>query len=201
MKISAIKRQVKRADRYSIYVDDKYAFSLGESALIAQGLATGQEIDAVQLRRLKEAAGLDKAYNLVLRYIVLRPRSEGELHDYFRRKGIDEAAAEQITRRVRDLGLLDDLTFATSWVASRRLLKPVSTRRLTLELKQKKVSEAIIQQVLAEDDTDERQVLRELIAKKRNRYPDRQKLLQYLARQGFSYDDIKAALEAEDDEA
>lgn len=48
---------------------------------------------------------------------------------------------------------------------------------------------------LAEDETDERQVLRELIAKKRktSRYQDDQ-LIAYLARQGFAYDDIKAAI-------
>jgi regulatory protein len=34
-----------------------------------------------------------------------------------------------------------------------------------------------------------------IIAKKRSRYPDDKKLMQYLARQGFSYDDIKKALD------
>ena len=199
MKISAIKRQVKRADRYSIFVDGKYAFSLSEAALIEQRLASGQEIDATQLRQLKDAAGLDKAYGQVLRYVVLRPRSEGELRDYYRRKQIDEDAAAPITQRVRDLGLLDDLAFAKAWVANRRLLKSVSQRRIALELKQKRVAPDIIRQVLEDDDTDERTALRELVAKKRARYPDERKLMQYLARQGFGYDDIKTVLSETED--
>ncbi len=195
MKITAIKKQVKRAERYSIFVDDEYAFSLSEAALIEQRLAVGQELAPERLKELKQAAGLDKAYGQVLRYVVLRPRSEGELADYYRRKGIDEAMAQAINRRLSSLGLVNDRTFAEAWVANRRLLKTVSKRRLILELKQKKVDPAVISEVLAEDPTDERQVLRALIEKKRARYPDDQKLLQYVARQGFNYDDIKAVLD------
>jgi SOS response regulatory protein OraA/RecX len=53
----------------------------------------------------------------------------------------------------------------------------------------------IITQVLADEPVDEQQALRQLIDKKRGRYPDRQKLMQYLARQGFSYDAITSALD------
>lgn len=195
MQISAIKQQVKRHDRYSVYVDGKYAFSLSEGALIEQGLASGQELDPQRFKALKEAAGLDKAYGNALRYVAMRPRSEWELKDYFRRKGIDDEAAKQVTERLRDLGLLNDLAFARAWLANRRLLKSTSQRRLKLELRQKHVPDEVIAQVLDEDEADERSVLAELIAKKHGRYPDKQKFMQYLARQGFSYDDIKAALD------
>ncbi|HSW66907.1 MAG TPA: RecX family transcriptional regulator [Bacillota bacterium] len=194
MVISAIKQQVKRQNRYSIFVDGKYAFSLSEGGLIDSGLASGQEIDAPRLKELKATAGLDKAYGNALRYVVMRPRSEWELADYFRRKGIDEDAAKQVTDRLRNLNLLDDVAFARAWVANRRLLKSVSKRRLQMELRQKHVPGSVIDQVLAEDETDERDALKALIDKKRARYPDQQKLMQYLARQGFGYDDIKAAL-------
>ena len=195
MIISAIKQQVKRRDRYSIYVDGAYAFSLSEGGLIESRLASGQEIDAARLSELKQTAGLDKAYGNALRYVVMRPRSEWELQDYFRRKQIDESAALEIIERLRNLDLLNDLAFARAWVPNRRLLKQTSKRRLMLELKQKHVAEDTIRQVLEEDDTDERSQLKALITKKRARYPDRQKLMQYLARQGFRFDDIKSALE------
>lgn len=195
MKITAIKQQQKRQDRYSVFVDGKYAFSLSESGLIESRLASGQELTPAELKNLKKAAGLDKAYGNALRYVAMRPRSEWELHDHFRRKGIDDEATTQITERLRSLNLLDDLAFARAWVSNRHLLKASSKRRLRLELKQKRVPEEIIDQVLQEDTTDERQTLRELVEKKSSRYPDRQKFMQYLARQGFSYDDIKSVLD------
>lgn len=194
MKITAIKQQVKRTDRYSIYVDGKYAFSLSESGLIESGLYGGQELEPTELRRLKKAAGLDKAYYNALRYVAIRPRSEWEIDFYLKRKEVDKDTAEEVIRRLRKISMLSDLDFARSWIANRRQLKSTSKRRLRLELMQKRVPTDIIDEALAEDQTDERQALRDLIEKKRRRYPDDQKLMQYLARQGFSYDDIKSAL-------
>ncbi len=194
MKITAIKQQQKRVDRYSVFVDEKYAFSLSESGLIESRLHSGQELTPAELSDLKKTAGLDKAYGNTLRYVAIRPRSEGELLDYFRRKQIDPVAGAQIIERLRNVGLVDDSAFAKAWVDNRRLLKNVSKRRLQLELRQKRVSTEIIDQVLQDDESDDRQVLRQLIEKKRSRYPDNQKFMQYLARQGFSYDDIKSVL-------
>lgn len=197
MKITAIKQQQKRSDRYSIFIDDKYAFSLSESGLIESRLVSGQELSSAELADLKKTAGLDKAFGLALRYVAIRPRSEGELADYFRRKQIDQAMAAQIVERLRRSGLVDDLAFARAWVVNRRLLKSVSKRRLQLELRQKRVSQEVVSQVLTEDESDDKQALRQLIEKKRSRYPEQQKLMQYLARQGFNFDDIKSALKSD----
>lgn len=194
MTITAIKQQVKRRDRYSVFVDGKYAFSLSEGGLIDSRLASGQQIDGTKLSELKKSAGLDKAYGNALRYVAMRPRSEWEMQDYLRRKQIDEPAAREIIGRLKDLGLLSDMDFAQAWVSNRRLLKNTSRRRLEQELKQKHVPADIISKVLSDDQTSDRSQIREIIAKKRRRYPDDQKLTQYLMRQGFGYDDVKSAI-------
>jgi regulatory protein len=200
MKITAIKQQEKRKDRYSVFVDEKYAFSLSESALLESRLASGQEIDKAKLKAYKQLSADDKAYGNALRYVTMRPRSEWEMRDYLRRKQAEDPVTEKIMGRLYDLRLLDDEAFARTWVENRRLLKPTSRRKLSMELKVKRVPESIIDKVLAEDkeETDERMVLRQLIERKRKRYPDQIKLMQYLARQGYSYDDIKSVLDERD---
>lgn len=202
MQITGIKQQIKRQGRYSIYVDDAYAFSLSESALLDQKIRIGQEVTASQLQQFKDASRLDKAYNLVLAYVARRPRSEWELRDYFRRKEIDEEAGEQILTRLKNFGYVNDEAFARSWLENRRLLKPISRRRLMLELRQKHVPDDIVRLVLEEDETSDRDTLRQLIERKRRqtRYQDETKLMQYLARQGYGYDDIKSALREGDDD-
>jgi regulatory protein len=141
MKITNIKQQVKRADRYSVFVDGKYSFSLSESALLSERLASGQEIDKARLDELKETSGTDKAYGNALRYVAMRPRSVWEVQTYLRRKQVDEPVAEDIIKRLESVGLLDDAAFAQTWVANRRLLKSMSKRKLKLELQQKRLSE------------------------------------------------------------
>jgi regulatory protein len=196
MKITAIKQQERLKSRYSVFVDEKYAFSLGADALLETGLHSGQALDAERLKRLKKLSADDKAYGLALSYLARRMRSEWELRDYFRRKEYDSALADQLTDKLQSLGLIDDLKFAEAWVRNRRLLKPVSKRRLVQELRQKRVADATIERVLAEDEAEETDVLRELVARKRklSRYQDEQKLMRYLISQGFGYDDVKMVL-------
>lgn len=197
MKVTAIKQQVKRPDRYSIYVDGKFSFGLSEQGLLETRLATGQELDAAQFAALRSTAVADKAYGNALRYVVMRPRSTWEMQTYLRRKQVEEPVAEAILEKLANLNLLSDEAFAEAWVANRRLLKSTSKRRLRQELQQKRVPQAIIDRALQEDEADERSVLRELVEKKRGRYADTTKFMQYLARQGFGYDDIKAVLESD----
>jgi regulatory protein len=201
MQITAIKQQERLKGRYSIYVDDKYAFSLSADALLAERLYNGQQLDEVQLKAYKKLSADDKAYGLALAYVARRMRSRYEISDYFRRKGYDEALSEQLLSRLENLRLIDDVAFAEAWVRNRRLLKSVSKRRLTQELRQKRVEDDIIERVLQADETDDRNVLRELVEKKRRqiKYHDDVKLMQYLARQGFGYDDIKSALHSGDE--
>lgn len=196
MIVTAIKQQERLKGRYSIYVDGKYAFSLSADALLDAKLHNGQELDEQQLKTYKKLSQDDKAYGLALAYVARRIRSEWELRDYFRRKGYELELAEQLIVRLDKLGFVNDERFAEAWVSNRRLLKPVSKRRLTQELRQKRIDDEIIEEVLQEDVTDEQQVLRDLVVRKRKqtKYQDDLKLMQYLARQGFSYDDIKSVL-------
>lgn len=182
--------------RYSIYVEGEYAFSLSDTALLDSRLVVGQELTKEDIGKYKELSNGDKLYNQVLRYAALRPRSRWELETYLQRKHSPAPLQEKILNKLSMLGYLNDTNFARSWVQSRRLLKPISLRRLRLELRQKHVADEIVDQVLAEEEVDERAALRELIERKQKqtKYQDRTKLMQYLARQGFNYGDIKDML-------
>lgn len=196
MKITNIKLQVKRADRYSIYVDEKYTFSFGESELLNSGLHINQEVSEAELEALKDAAVVDKAYDRALNYISLRRRSEWEIRTYLKRKDYPPALIDTILNKLSISKYVDDLAFARAWVSNRRLLKAISQRRLSQELRAKRIADEDIKLALENDETDESKVLKELVAKKRKqtRYQDDLKLMQYLARQGYNYDDIKTAI-------
>lgn len=197
MKISAIKQQIKNKDRLSIYVDESYAFSLSQNGLLSAGLAVGDELTEEQLQQLKQLSDEDKMYERTLNLLSIRPRSRWEIETYLKRKKVDVPLQQAIIGRLEKSNLIDDEAFARSWVESRRLLKPTSKRKLWQELKVKRISDDVISTVLAQDETDEASVLRELISRKRKqpKYQDQLKLMQYLSRQGFSYGDIKAALD------
>ncbi len=196
MKITDIKAQVKRNDRYSIYGDGKYVFSLSENELLNSGIKINQEYDGEELEKLHLTVVLDKAYDRSLNMISRRPRSIWEMRQYLKQKDYDDNVIDEILNKLSNRKYLDDEKFAEAWVRDRRALKKTSKRRLQQELRAKRVSDTVIQKVLAEDEADEQEILRDLIEKKRTqtRYQDDQKLIQYLIRQGFNYSDIKDLL-------
>lgn len=200
MKITNIKQQVKRQDRYSIFVDEKYSFSLSESELMSSGIRIGREYSETELEELHQKAVLDKAYMRALDLLSRRARSEWELRDYLRRKDYDQETADAILERLTKAGYVDDYGFAQSWIENRHLLKSISRRKLWQELKQKHIADDIITQVLGEDETDELETVKDLVVKKRgqSRYQDDEKLIAYLLRQGYRYDDIKRAMNRND---
>jgi len=198
-KITKITQQVKRADRYSVFVDDKYSFSLSESALLESKIHSGQELTKEEIGKYKKLSADDKLYNRTLRYVAMRPRSQWEIETYLQRKDASSALSEQIVNKLTNIGLIDDSKLARAFVADRRLLRPTSRRKLITELRKKHLANDVIEQAVGTEKDDEHTALAEVIAKKRKqaKYQDDLKLMQYLARQGFNYDDIKHALSAE----
>jgi regulatory protein len=198
-KITNLKQQVKRKDRVSVYVDGKYSFSLSTWQLGSVGISLGDEITKKQINEFKEKSEFGKLYDRTLMWLMLRPRSHWEVEDYLNRKSDNEASKKEILKRLDEKGYVNDRVFAERWIESRRLLKKVSKLKLRQELIKKRVPKEIIEESINADEISDLDVVKELITKKRkiSRYQDDQKLMAYLARQGFSYGTIKQALDEE----
>jgi regulatory protein len=193
--ITKIAPAVKTAGRYNLFVDGEYAFSLDESQLVTLALKVGQEISEVELADLKDESQLGKNYIRALDLLSRRPRSEREIRDYAFRKKWPAEHVERVIERLYKYGYLDDAKFAAAFVRSRAATRSFSRRKMILELRTKGIKPEIIDQVLADSDAyDELAALRRLVAKKQGSYDDQRKLIAYLSRQGFKYDDIKSVI-------
>ena len=211
MKITAITAQVRDQDRVNVLVDGKYRFSLDILQLGSLGIKVGKEYTEAEIVALEEESQFGKLYTRALEYSLVRPRSRREINDYLYRKtrdaptktgGIRKGVSKELTVRVFERlvekNYVDDEKFARFWIENRNLRKGTSMRKLSAELSAKGVDRAIIDRLLDETDREDEDELRKIIAKKRHRYDDEQKLMAYLARLGFSYDDIKSALSEEE---
>ncbi|HET9174558.1 MAG TPA: regulatory protein RecX, partial [Candidatus Saccharimonadales bacterium] len=161
----------------------------------------GREISREQLDEYKQLSADDKMYSRALRYVALRPRTVWELQQYLTRHDASPALVELIVNKLTNIGLLDDAAYARSFVADRRSLRPASHRKLVADLRKKHIASSLIHEAVGNDAADERQSLQSVITKARRQtkyQTDELKLMQYLARQGFHYDDIKQALQHED---
>lgn len=211
MKITGITAQQKDKNRINVMVDGKYRFSLDIFQYADLGIKIGQEYSDEELTLLETESQFGKVYARALEYCLMRPHSSREVRDYLYRKtrdtrtktgGMKKGVAPEITQRVferlSEKGYIDDEKFTRYWVENRNLTKGASRRKLQAELRAKGVESSTIERYLAESERSDEGELEKIIAKKRNRYPDDQKFMQYLARQGFSYDDIKSALTSDE---
>lgn len=196
--ITDIQQQKRTPGRYSVYLDDTYSFSLSDLELSGSELRVGRELPEEEVVAWQEQSAEGAAYNLALRFLSYRQRSRREIVEYLVRKDVPEEAIEAVTLRLMEQGLVDDAKFAASWIASRQSLRPRSRRVLEQELLQKGLDRQTVHVALEELDEDvQEQALIHIIERRRrqSRYQDHDKLMQYLAGQGFTYGQIKKALE------
>lgn len=202
MKITGIKQQLKLTNRYSVFIDEKYSFSLSEAALLQSGIASGQQLDTGQVDAYKQLSSDDTLFNRALRYVAMRPRSVWEIKTYLQRKEAAEPAIDDIIMRLTELELLSDAKYASNFVHNRQLLRPTSRRKLELELKKKRIADQHIRAALDELESNDSDSIQAVITKMRrqSKYQDDMKLMQYLVRQGYNYGIVKAALRADDED-
>ena len=207
MIVTAITAQQKNKNRVNVMVEGRYRFSLDIFQVSELGIRVGKDYTDTELIALETESQFGKVYARALEYCLMRPHSAQEVRDYLYRKtrdsrqkdgGLKKGVSPEITVRVFDRldekGYVNDEHFAKYWIENRNMTKGASQRKLTAELRSKGVDQSIIARFLVDSLRSDADELQKVITKKRARYPDDQKLIHYLLRQGFGYDDIKQAL-------
>ncbi len=214
LRITDIRQAVKNENRVNIFVNGRYSFSLDISQVVDLHIKNGMVLCEAQLEEYKKASEFGKLYQRTLEWVLVRPRSERETRDYLYRKlkisssgrssrpsSRDSSLrprsdcgcppedisdlSNKIISKLLSKGYIDDTKFAQYYVENRFVKKGVSRKRLSMELMKKGVARGIVDEVL--DLRNDEEELKKIIAKKRAKYSDDEKLIAYLCRQGFSY--------------
>jgi len=148
----------------------------------------------------------EKYYNIALRFLSYRPRSEKEVRDRLKIKiqkskvKIDELIIEKIVVKLKEKKFINDEEFAKGWVENRLRFKPRSARLIKLELKQKGINPDAINNLQLTIDSD-LESAKKLVEKRIGRLKDLpkqeiyEKLGRYLAAKGFGWDTIKKSID------
>lgn len=197
--ITSIKPQ-KNQKRFNIYLDGKFVLALSAEALTKAGLKIDQEISEEDIKRLRYKDIKEKLYNKVLRFLSYRPRSEKEIRDYSKKKSQETKIIEEIIKKLKKQGLVDDRAFATWWVEQRSRFRPKGRYLIRSELFKKGVKEEIISSSLF-SEKEEIDLAKKAARKKIKSYKNleplemRDKMVAFLARRGFNWKIIKKAID------
>ena len=220
MKIAKLEPSKHKAGRWLVWFEDGSLLRVGESEVVSLSLYTGKKLTDDEAEALAEAAGQSKLNARAVELLSARPMSRKELVDKLsaparrRRKPGEDApesdpkalaqereslrrGAEKAADRLEKLGLLNDGEYART-VVRHYSAKGYGVRKLRDELYRRGVPRELWEDALAELEPDTSGIDRLLTQKLRGAEPTRENLKRasdYLARRGFGWEEISAAIE------
>lgn len=199
--ITDIVQQKRNRERYNIYIDYEYAFSLSAELLIEYNIKKNSEIDEEKISELVSKENTKKAYNMALNYLQYRMRSQKELEDYLIKKGFDLDTIEETLEKLKKYDFINDEIFAEAMTRDLLSAKLVGRRYIVHKLREKGIDNRIIDSVV--DGIDEEVELKRAYelaeeqfkrCRERPTIKDEQRIGRLMARRGFEWHIINRAI-------
>ncbi len=206
-KVTKIEPQKRNPKRWSVFLEDKFAFGLDEEVLYRYGLKTGQKLEQREVEKIIHSEIQKEAKEQSLRFLSYRMRSEKEVRDKLKSKGFAKDIIEKVIEDLKRVSLLDDYEFASAWIRDRLSNNPRGKALLKQELYKKGIKQEIIEKTLKEylaDEARELGLAKKLLDKRIKRYENlepnvaKRRMSDFLLRRGFSYDIVKQAIKIEE---
>lgn len=190
----------KNGKRVNVYLDGEFGFGIDLDNLVINHIKPGSVLTDEEIKKIIRKAEFQKTLDKLLKFAMLRPRSEKEIDDYLKRKKVHESMWKDLLEKLKHFELLDDAKFAKWWVEQRLAFKKISAKVLKLELFKKGINKEIVENILEETPIDEQKMARDLLEKRVYKWEGldpreaKQKKFQYLAGKGFDYEVVEKIL-------
>ncbi|MED3662817.1 recombination regulator RecX [Ureibacillus sp. FSL K6-8385] len=192
--ITKITRQ-KNRDRYNIYVNEKFAFSVDESILIKFGLTKGKILDSFEIDEIAYEDEISKAFNRALNYLSYQMRSEYEIKKKLLDAGFGESVALEAIQKLKRLGFLNDETYSKALLETKKRTAKKGPMAIKQDLLKKGIDQNILEKTLETYTFEEQlRLARQLAEKTVKMNPKKtpaqikQKIRDLLLRKGYSFE-------------
>ena len=187
-----------RGNKIHLFIDDEYRITTTASFFAENYYADNSEIDEEEWQELVDKINYSKALNKCYDLLSRRSHSVKELKDKLL-KIFDADITERAIAQMIDYGYLDDEAYAKELFDYLVNVKKLSERFIILEMNKRGISAEIYNELIDGADIDNVGTAFDIISskylRKLSEEGGRQKVIAAMARKGFSYSDITAALE------
>ena len=187
-----------KAKKIHIYIDEEYRATVDSDYWYSEKYRNYKDINEEELTELLNAVSFRRAYNKGLDFLSRRPYGTKELIKKLCEKGHEKEFAEKACDRLLELCLLNDEEYARILATDLLERKNYSIKRIKQELAFRGIDRDIIENTVDLLDNDPVSRIIILIKKKYiNKIGDekgRKRTVDALLRLGYSYSDIKSAL-------
>ena len=195
MTVTEIKPVTKQ--KFQIELDGQPAFVLYKGELSRYHIQKGDELEETVYREIVDEVLTKRAKLRAMHLLEKMDRTKAELRRKLEQSGYPSEAVEAALTYVESFHYIDDARYAAMYMENQKNKKGMA--RIRMELIQKGIAPEILQQVLeeTEEKTDSRDVIREMLEKKRKiqgplEEKEKQRLYGFFMRRGFSSSDILA---------
>ena len=192
-----------KANKIHIYVDEEYRATVDSDYWYSEKYRNIKDINEEELTELLDAVSFRRAYNKSLDLLSRRPYGTKELIKKLCEKGHEKDSAEKACERLLELGLLNDEEYARILATDLLERKNYGIKRIKQELNIRGINRDIIENTIDLLDNDPVNRIIILVKKKYiNKINDekgRKRTVDALMRLGYSYSDIKTALNSVSD--
>lgn len=186
-----------------VYIDGEYAMKLDTQVLEDNCIKVGTQLDDDRLHELVAESEYRRAKEKALWLLSGRDYAKGELETKLKKEASPETAA-QVCERMEELGLINDENYARRLASDLLNIKKMSVRGAKYKLMEKGIDKDLAEEILDEFEVDPVEQIAELIERK---YADklsdeklRRRTIAALQRLGYSWSDIKSAIEQFEEE-
>ena len=187
-----------KANKIHIYVDEEYRATVDSDYWYSEKYRNYKEINEDELTELLDSVSFRRAYNKGLDLLSRRPYGVKELIKKLCEKGHEKEASQKACDRLLELGLLNDEEYARILANDLMERKNYSIKRVKQELAFRGISREIIENTIDSlDNNAENRIILVIKKKYLNKLNDekgRKRAIDGLLRLGFSYSEIKSAL-------
>ncbi len=187
-----------KANKIHIYVDDEYRATVDSDFWYSEKFRNLKNIDEAELTELLDTVSFRRAYNKGLDFLSRRPFGTAELIKKLCEKGHEKIYAQRACERLTELGLLNDEEYARILANELYERKGYSLKRVEKELIFRGIDREIAENTVNSLDNDAQNRIIIIINKKyKNKISDekgKKRVIDALLRLGYSYGDIRSAL-------
>ncbi|BCX13578.1 MAG: hypothetical protein KatS3mg085_110 [Candidatus Dojkabacteria bacterium] len=193
--ITKIAKSPKYKNYVEIYINDKLFATVHIDSVVEHNLYKGKTLRSIELENVKSNAIDPRIYERVKRWLSLRPRSIQEFLQYAQYKlQLRQNQIEEILNTLKSKNLLNDDNFADWYVKNRVEHKLIGRRKIMFELKNKGVSNQIINKALNKNYQTEKEIEKIMTYLQKNKHSNNETLKMKLINLGFDYKNIRDAL-------
>lgn len=147
MKIEKYKKI--KEDLYRVLLDNGEIIDIYEDVILANNLLYKSEIDQSLLDKINIENNYQLAYNISIKYIMVRLRSINEIKVYLTKKGYSKDVIDKVIEKLIKNKLLDDEVFTKAYINDKLNFTNVGKYKLISELTTKmKVDNSVVHNVL-----------------------------------------------------